>query len=317
MPGIEKLLFVDTNIWLDFYRTRKSDAAVELLGHLESIKDKIIGTHVLEMEYKKNRQSAIVDGLKELQDPPRLATHGIFSQAAPARAIEKHLTEVRKKLKKLRARLNNALDDPSQHDPVFQSFQRIFRRNDGLVLRLDSDKKLKRVIREKATRRFFLGCPPRKVGDTSMGDAINWEWMVRCAEERQAELVILTRDQDFGPLIGNKMYLNDHLKQEFKERLSRKRNVLLYSTFSHALKHFAVKVSKATAKSEAVERAVSIANDRERVYERFKEATAHKRESDVTTLWDWLDKEFEDLTELGLEKMSDAQPAPRPPDPEK
>ncbi len=63
--------------------------------------------------------------------------------------------------------------------------------------------------------------------------------------------MILTRDADYGPTIEKRLYLNDHLKQEFKARVSKKRNVLLYSSASQALKHFEVKVSKETEQSES------------------------------------------------------------------
>jgi hypothetical protein len=206
---------------------------------------------VLEMEYKKNRQSVIIQGLSELSTPPPLATHGIFSQARAAQSIQKSRKQIAARLTKLKARLEKALANPPQHDPVYQTCQRIFRRDHPLVLSFDSDRKLKAKIRAKAIRRFYLGCPPRKKNDTSIGDAVNWEWMIHCAEENDAELVILTRDSDYGTAFAGKSYLNDHLKQEFQDRVSKKRTVLLYSSAVQALKHFEVKVSKETEKSEA------------------------------------------------------------------
>jgi hypothetical protein len=251
MAVSKKLLFVDTNIWLDFYRPRQSDVALELLDRLESISGKIIVTHILEMEYKNNRQSAILEGMNQLKMPQMPPTLGIFSEAQASKMIGKNRHEIDKRLKKLRGRLERALTDPQHHDPVYQTCQRIFGRDDRkLIFSIDSDRRLKRIIREKAMRRFVLGCPPRKADDTSIGDAINWEWMVRCAEQHQAELVILTRDSDYGPQFGNEILLNDHLKQEFKERVSKKRDVLVYKSASQALKHFHVAVPKNVERKE-------------------------------------------------------------------
>jgi hypothetical protein len=42
MP-VKKLLFVDTNIWLDFYRAR-TEAGLSLLEHLEAVAEHIIVT---------------------------------------------------------------------------------------------------------------------------------------------------------------------------------------------------------------------------------------------------------------------------------
>jgi hypothetical protein len=74
---------------------------------------------------------------------------------------------------------------------------------------LSRDKEVRFEIRELAQKRFTLGYPPRKQGDQSIGDAINWEWIVRCAEESGSGVVIVTRDSDYGLPIGGKPALND------------------------------------------------------------------------------------------------------------
>src|SRR5690606_10224611 len=110
---------------------------------------------------------------------------------------------------------------------------------------------IRHPIRRKAFRRFLHGCPPRKKNDTSIGDAINWEWMVHCANAQTAELVIVTRDSDYGAHFDNRGYINDHLKQEFAERVSKRRKILLYSKLSDALKHFQVPITRGEEEAEA------------------------------------------------------------------
>src|SRR3546814_18188202 len=75
--------------------------------------------------------------------------------------------------------------------------------------------------------------------------------MIHCAKERNAELVIVSRDSDYGATFDNKAYINDHLRQEFSERVSKKRSLLLYSRLAEALKHFSVRVTPAEEKAEA------------------------------------------------------------------
>jgi hypothetical protein len=87
-------------------------------------------------------------------------------------------------------------------------------------------------------RRFLLGCPPRKNDDTSIGDAINWKWIILLCRTAQAGIIIVSRDSDYGAVFENRAYLNDHLKQEFNERVSRKRTITLYAKLSDALKIF-------------------------------------------------------------------------------
>lgn len=216
MAKLKKLLFVDANIWLDFYRAR-NDAGLALLGHVEAVSDRIIVTYQLESEFKKNRQAAILEGMQELKAPAQIARPAILSDAKSTQVLAKSLKEAEKRVKNLKSRLTKVLDNPAQHDPVYQACQRMFHRNDPLVLTRDNP--LRRTMRSRALRRFLHGCPPRKKNDTSFGDAFNWEWMIQCANIANAELVIVSRDSDFGAVFEGKAYINDHLRQEFSERV--------------------------------------------------------------------------------------------------
>lgn len=246
--AIPNLLFVDANIWLDFYRVR-NDTGLRLLEHTEALADRVIVTYQLENEYKRNRQAALFEGMQELKAPQQIPRPGIFSDAAAAKMMAKNVKEAERRVKKLRDRVVRALRDPAAHDPVYQSCQRLFQKTDDLTLRRDNP--LRRIIRRRAFRRFLHGCPPRKRNDTSIGDAFNWEWMVHCATERTAGLVIVTRDPDYGLTIDKESFINDALRQEFSERVSRKRPLRLYSRLSDALKLFDVEVTPQEEASEA------------------------------------------------------------------
>lgn len=237
---LQKLLFIDTNIWLDFYRAR-NETGLALLNHVESIAEKVIVTYQLESEFKKNRQTVILEGIQELKAPAQVPRPGIFSDAKASAVLTRSIKEADKRVKSLRAKLIKVLEDPAVHDPVYKACQRIFHKADDLVLTREN--KMRHLIRRKAFRRFLHGCPPRKKNDTSIGDAINWEWMIHCANAANAELVVVTRDSDYGVNFEGKSYVNDHLRQEFAERVSKKRKVLLYSRLTEALKHFEVPVT--------------------------------------------------------------------------
>src|SRR5262245_38383875 len=125
MPKLRKLLFIDANIWLDFYRAR-NDAGLALLRHVEAVADKVIITYQLEQEFKKNRQAAILEGMQELKAPTQVARPGIFSDAKASTALNKSLKDAEKRVKALKTRLSKVLENPAQHDPVYQACQRIF-----------------------------------------------------------------------------------------------------------------------------------------------------------------------------------------------
>jgi len=243
----EKLLFIDTNIWLDFYRAR-NDAGLALLEKAEGITDRIIVTYQLESEFKKNRQAAIFEGLQELKAPAQIPRLGLFSDAMATRKMSESIKEAERRVKDLRTRLIRAVEKPSIHDPVYQACQRVFHKDDDLVLTREN--KLRHLIRRKAFRRFIHGCPPRKKADTSLGDAFNWEWIVYCAKERNADVVIVSRDADYGLTIDNKAFINDHLKHEFKERVNARKKLLLHNRLSDALKLFEIPISKKVQEAE-------------------------------------------------------------------
>jgi hypothetical protein len=266
--AIPNLLFVDSNIWLDFYRVR-NDTGLRLLHHVEALADRLIVTYQLETEFKTNRQVAILDGMQSLKPPQQIPRPGIFSDATAAKMMAKNVKDAESQVKKLRDRMIKALKDPAMYDEVYQSCQRLFQKTDDLTLVRDNP--IRRIIRRRAFRRFLHGCPPRKKNDTSIGDAFNWEWMVHCAIQKTAGLVIVTRDSDYGVTINEESYINDHLRQEFSERVSQKRHLRLYSRLSDALKLFDVKV---TAQEEATESEL-VASHFESLYA-LRNAAAHR-----------------------------------------
>ena len=87
---MKRLLFVDTNILLDFYRSR-TEAGLSLVRHLDSIRDHVVKTYQVEMEFKKHRQKAILESHAALKAPSVVSWPGLFSEAKPARALLKDL----------------------------------------------------------------------------------------------------------------------------------------------------------------------------------------------------------------------------------
>lgn len=148
----------------------------------------------------------------------------------------------------LRTRIGRVLKEPSKHDPVYKVAQRLFRQK--TPLNLSRDAKVRFEIRRLARKRFLLGYPPRKDSDLSIGDAINWEWIVRCAQTSGNDVVIVSRDQDYGVRFADRPIINDWLLQEFKERVSRRRRLVLTDRLAEGLKQAGVKVSRSEEKNE-------------------------------------------------------------------
>lgn len=241
---MDALLFVDTNILLDFYRIRKTDISLKYLKQLEECKDRLIVGAQLEMEYKKNRQKVIIESLNQFSTPDwnKLSTPAIVATHQAANMIEKKRKEIATQYKKLNEKIQKILSNPSLNDSVFQTLQRIFKNNSEY--NLDRESKQRFTIRNLAKKRFLLGYPPRKEKDTSIGDAVNWEWIIACAIKSKKDIVIVTRDTDFGAIHKGESFLNDWLKQEFNARVSQKRKIFLTSKLSEGLKIVHATVTK-------------------------------------------------------------------------
>jgi len=62
---LDALIFIDTNIILDFYRIRKNDVGIEYLNKIRSNITKIITGTQIAMEFKKNRQKVILESIEK------------------------------------------------------------------------------------------------------------------------------------------------------------------------------------------------------------------------------------------------------------
>lgn len=248
--AVEFLIFIDTNILLDLYRVRGREAGLSILTHIEDNLGRFITTNQVEMEFKKNRQKVIIES-HALFKPPNfegLQLPVFVSESKQSKAIERSQKELKSYATKLKSRMTLILRNPTTHDPVYKTAQRMFRSQSDY--NLSREKKIRFNIRNLARKRFCLGYPPRKGADTSIGDAINWEWVVHCAAESGCHVVIVTRDSDYGASFDNQSILNDWLATEFRERVSPKRKLLLTDRLSTALKLAKIPVTKQEVDAE-------------------------------------------------------------------
>lgn len=101
-----------------------------------------------------------------------------------------------------------------------------------------------------AKKRFFLGYPPRKDKDNSIGDAVNWEWIIKCGIETGKNIIIVSRDGDFGSA-DTELGLNDWLKSEFQQRVGKSQEISLTNKLNDAFKQIGLKVTKQMEEEES------------------------------------------------------------------
>lgn len=247
---LDALLFVDTNVLLDFYRIRKSDISLKYLEQLEARKDRLIITSQVEMEYKKNRQATIVESLTSFGLPnwEKLSGPAIVAEIQAMKMIENKKREISRQHKIVDQKIQKILKNPISNDPVYKCLQRLFKNNSDYNLSREKSERF--AIRNLARKRFALGYPPRKKDDTSFGDAINWEWIVQCAVASGKHIIIVTRDRDYGATYNGESFLNDWLRQEFSERVSFRRKVILTDKLAKALRMVQAAVTKEMEEEE-------------------------------------------------------------------
>jgi len=245
------LIFVDTNIMLDFYRKPGENAGRQIASlrkHLNSI----IVTEQVKMEFLNNRQKAISEMLEQMAAPRTAPLPMILSGSRSGKALTKAMNDAVKRHKEAKKRAELILAEPSRYDPVYQGLNRIFSHTGPLNLKRPNEERFQ--VREMAEKRFKLGYPPRKAKDTSFGDALNWEWLIKCTQASEnANLLIVSRDSDYGLPQGEGSILNDWLKAEFEARVKPTRKIELTPKLTVALKKLAEVV---TPEDEAVETAV-------------------------------------------------------------
>jgi predicted nucleic acid-binding protein len=245
MAETKKLLFVDTNILLDFYRGG-TDAAISLLRHLEKISDRVIMASQVQMEFLKNRQNTLRKSVEQLllQGIPRPA---LFAEKTIFKELQTKIDEARKIGTELKREFDDMLLHPEK-DEVYRVAQILFTKS-GFMLR-ERTKEFGE-IESRAWRRFMRNCPPRKKDDQTVGDAINWEWIIDAAHKSGADVVIVSRDSDYGKeAYGNERLLNDWLLHEFHDRVHPERKVQLFEKLSDALTLFEVSVTAEERKAE-------------------------------------------------------------------
>lgn len=243
------LIFIDTNILLDFYR--QGESAIRQISLLEKHKNSLIITDQVWMEFLKNRQQVLTSTVNTLKQPDGITFPTFLSDYQPAKTVVASLKNASTNFKKVRRKIDNMISNPAVHDSVYKGLFKIFSHVGDYTLTRDDE--VKHEIRSLAQKRFTLGYPPRKASDNSIGDAINWEWIVHCAMQSadKRNIMIVSRDNDYGISVGQDRYLNDWLIKEFKERVSTKRQIELSPKLTVALKRMDEQVSRSEEREEA------------------------------------------------------------------
>ena len=255
------LVFIDTNVFLDFYRL-SGETALRQLAALKRHTSRLILTEQVHMEFLKHRQRVVMGTMAELKKPTEQKLPPVLAYYQEGQTFKRQTQETVGTYRKLKEKANSIILKPETHDDVFKALKEIFAQKTEHHLHRTTENKLQ--IRSRARKRFILGYPPRKANDTSMGDSVNWEWIIHCATtcKDKSNVIVVSRDGDYGLEVErSKWILNDWLKMEFKERVSARRELQLTPRLSDALRF----LDESVPRRDAMEEESVISNPVERV----------------------------------------------------
>lgn len=217
-----KHVFIDSNIFLDFYRLGKEDLEKlnQLIDLIKGGEIKIYLTKQVYDEFFRNREDTFEKTYNEFLDSKiDIRMNSIFKNYPEYQQI----TVLKRYLEKIKSNLGQKIESDVNSRTLVAD--KIVRKIFDASEFIDSDKFLK-----KAIIRHRLGNPPGKKND-SYGDEINWEVLLKVVP-RNERLIIISTDSDYESSISKR--INSYLEAEWTK--NKKSKIYLYKSLGDFFK---------------------------------------------------------------------------------
>lgn len=201
-------LFIDTNVLLSFYHytNEELEELEKLIVLLEQGKVVLFLPSQARQEFRRNREVKIADALKLFQQQKVGSPFPRFSHDYPE---YEQIRAAQKKYDELHSALLAKLEADIQGKTLKADkiIAQLFKLAKGVPC--DDD------VFQKAERRIKCGNPPGK--DGKLGDALNWEALLKEVPEKDGPFYFISGDKDYcSPLDEN--VFNGYLHAEWGER---------------------------------------------------------------------------------------------------
>ncbi len=234
MAAVDNIIFIDSNQYLDLYRTASGK---KLLAALNEQSAHIFVTAQVVEEVRRRKvvvaASFLEDQFKEMRLPNFAVPDHLFGTAGGrVGPMRETLREIHDKINKSNNELmklsHDLLEEISRsEDEVSKELAGIF---GNAVPHTEVE-----LLRAKA--RMERGNPPGKRSDP-LGDQLTWEQILsRCSTTRR--LWIITRDGDYATEYRGKVFLNAALRNDLSKLLSPAPKVFCFNNIPDGIKHFA------------------------------------------------------------------------------
>ncbi|KAF2956232.1 PIN domain-containing protein [Marinitoga sp. 38H-ov] len=243
-------IFIDTNIFLDFYRSSKE--MISILQSLKQFKKYIVFPEQVYNEFKRNRVMILNNYIEELKKCkfPSINPIPIIKEQEEYKEMQNIKDLFNKTQNKLISFVDNMIKDPTM-DSVLKEIEDIYGSSEITKI-YNTDE-----IINKARKRQLLGNPTKsykKTDNLSVGDEIIWEALLSSVDD---DLVIVSRDNTYK-------YNYDFLSMDFN-RATGKKLIVITDMISEALKTIGEHVSSTLEKLEG-EQIEEIKANQERTY---------------------------------------------------
>lgn len=197
-------MFIDTNVFLDFYRLKKD--SFKILKDLHQYSDSIIFPSLVYDEFLRNRVNVIKVVISKLKDeksqspiPAFFEDLGIFEE------LVKSKREYKKCLDTAISKLHEMVKDYKK-DVVFSELSKLYNPEKIKIYEYDES------IIDKARKRHLLGQPPG-TDTVNICDEVIWETILSNIDD---DIVIVARD---GTYKDNYFYLSQEVKNKTNKNL--------------------------------------------------------------------------------------------------
>ncbi len=201
------LVFIDTNVLLDFYQMSKDDLEeirkVTKLATAEKL-TLLISSHVVD-EFTRNREGAIASSITTFGNSKvELHRPHLVRRTDEIVELEKIRQQFKQLVSALKAKVTaEAVAETTKADQVIRELFHV---------QVPSTVDVKVIARAK--ERSVLGRPPGK--GNSIGDAIHWEWLIDVVPQGE-DVCLVSGDGDFASELQRDA-LAAYLSSEWRER---------------------------------------------------------------------------------------------------
>ncbi|GEM_PF-3286834 len=192
-----KKIFIDTNIFLDFYRSNKE--SLKVFDELKKYSRYIVFPLQVYEEYKRNRVGELEEILSKVKQTSKISPYStsIVSDLEEFKNLMIARNEYNNCSDKLMTKIQQMIQDPN-NDFIFNKINEITGSKDVTLINVND------IDIEKAKVRQLLGNPPGS-NKFCIGDEVIWECILSNVKD---DLVIVSRDLTYK----NNSYI---LKEEF------------------------------------------------------------------------------------------------------